>query len=186
MPHKRAPNATKPHQNGGGQKRRLSRLRWRRRETTKEGRNLSPLLPKVTSSVIIREAVEPEIITIDDSPPPTPMDWKTFQEATTPGPPYTSPPYNLVAEETTPHSAPLPYPFPPPTTNFQSPQTLIPPWPGAVEILDTRSATRVPDHTELTPEFLRWFDDLYQGGQDLSVILENSQYFQDLSYSYPP
>ena len=126
--------------------------------------------------------------TPSQNPPPPPS--QEIQEGNTPRP-STSPPLIYWDEEKTlPRPTPPPYPFPPPNISVDIPDTLlpssIPPWPGAVDILDMGSATRVPDHTELTPGFLRWFDDLYQNGHDLTVILDHSEYFQDLSYSCHP
>ena len=175
MPHKRAQKPNGPRTSGGGRGRVISHLKWKRREALREGRSLSPLLPKVTSSSIIREAApQVEVITIEDSPSPppssTPIDWEALMEAVTPPPPHRSPKRVLTP--------------PPQLPSIPVPST-IPPCPGVVEILDTGSATKVPDHKELTPEFLKWFDDLYQSGQDLTFILDDPS-LQYLSYSYPP
>ena len=179
MPHKRAHKPNGPRTNGGGLKRKLAHIRWMRKEATKEGRSLSLLLPKVTSSVTIREA-DSEVIVIDDSPPPTPT--QRMQEAVTPPPPC-RPPAKI--REVLSRPPPSPYHSPPHVPEIQIPSS-IPPWPGVVEILDTGSATRLPDITELTPEFLRLFDDLYQGGYDLTYVLDHSEFLETLEYSFPP
>ena len=181
MPHRWGKcNAAGLRPKGGGNSRRLSHLRWMRREAAKEGRSLSPFLPRVASSVVIREAAPSiETITIDDSPSTTPSDQRSLQEAVTPRP-HTSPPIEVFT----------PPPISPFQNSLQNPSlpvpSSIPPWPGVVEILDTGSATGMPDISELTPEFLRWFNDLYQGGYDLTYILDHSDFLENLEYSYPP
>lgn len=178
MPHKRAPKPNNPKNHGGGLKRRLAHIKWIRKEVTKEGRSPSPLLPKVTSTITVREATPAvEVITIDDSPLPTPTD----QEAVTPQPPYCPP---TGSREVLSRPTPPPYHSSPQASTSQIPSS-ISPYPGIVEILDTGSATKVPDHTELTPAFLRWFDDQYQNGYDLTFILDDPS-FSTLEYSFPP
>ena len=180
MPHKRAHNPNGAKRGGGGLKRRLAHIRWMRKEAVKEGRSLSPFLPRVTSTITIREAEpSPEVIVIEDSP--TTMDLETMQEIVTPPPPCCPP---AKGREVLSRPPPSPYRSPSHVPTSQIPSS-IPPCPGVVEILDTGLATRVPDHSELTPEFLRWFDDQYQNGQDLTFILDDP-IFQTLEYSYPP
>ena len=62
-------NPIKPQPKGGGTRRRLSYVRWLRREALRDGRSNTLLLPKITSTVVIREAVPAvKVIQIDDSP----------------------------------------------------------------------------------------------------------------------
>ena len=137
-----------------------------------------------SSTIVIREAGHtPEVITIDDFPDDNPpMDLETMQEAATPPPPCCPP---AGSREVLSRPPPSPYRSPPHVPRVPVPSS-IPPWPGVVEILETGSATRLPDITELTPEFLRMFDDLYQGGYDLTYVLDHSEFLETLDYSYPP